>query len=523
MDFRSAAEEISRVEKGATEYEPPKGKTYRAERIVEFSPSEILDMEYGSAVAQYGRLEKILSASSMDVGLMGTGIKAEEAPPLPAEPSTAESEKVSEEMRKISASSARESEALFLPEVKEAAQKAMPKAAPLASAQAPKPSVEKEEELPLEFGEAPQAQAPAAPKKGIGAAKPAEKKAAPPEEKEEEELFLPPPPPEKMAPAPPELLRPRVPSAPAEREISEEVSPPPMISESPEKSAHETFTRIEQQFQAQVSGTGKAQKKVDVEGAKKRMMELTRELFKERSFDRREEIKKEIVMLKNLVAESREKGAGAASAPAGALFSAVRNDQDYEVSSAKKFLEELFSQRSKELSAAMREQMELKGREQAVEEYSRKMVTLEQKLTEIIDKYSVFLAAKHSFELSELASTGQFVNEAEKEKAEIKENYPHEFSVLKQRIGDEIHSSMGAAKDMLVEPTGDPKERALAHVRGAEDEDLLNFFQAKDPRTYDKYARGELNRAETLVLARRKMAQDLGLDEDTINKYFGVK
>ncbi len=529
MDFRSSVEDIASIEKNAAEYKPAKGEAYVAERQIEMSPQEILDMGYDEAINQYGRIEKIISASSMDVGLMGTGVQAE-APSgeLPQAETTPESVNAAAQMRSISAASARESEILTKPKEEKPAI-SLPQMLPGQKPAAPQASTHKA--LPAEefaaFPEEEKATAPAPPAASqlMRRKMPRE---APEEERKEEALpEAPSPIIEKMPPAPPREF---VPPAPREKQGAPlpEIQMPALLSESPERSAEATINRLEQQFQAQFApSAGKAAgagKKVDAEGAKKRMMELTRELFRERSFDRREEIKKEIVLLKNMIADAGVAPKAGSGAPAaGAFLTALKGSQDYEFSAAKKSIQESFDQNLKSLTSQMEMQIALEKKAEAVDSFEKNAVSLEQRLITILEKYQIFLTAKHNAELSALFAKGLSSAESEKMRETLRDRYAHEFASIKHTIGEEVHSKTQNAKEMLTEPAGDPKARAIAQVNRATEEELLNLLQSGDPRQYEKYARGELTRAEALTSARRRMAAQAGLDEDTINKHFGGK
>ena len=539
MDFRSSVEDIAAIEKNAAEYKPAKGEAYKAERQIEMSPQEILDMGYDEAINQYGRIEKIISASSMDVGLIGTGMRAE-APSgeVPQAETTPEGENAAAQMRSISAASARESEILTKPKEERPAisLQGQKPAAPQAPAQKAQPAGGAAAAFPEEE------KAPAAPVSPVSAPSPSSqlmrrkmpREEAPSEEKEmqKKEEFLPEAPApiiEKMPPAPPREF---VPPAPREKPGAPlpEIAMPPILSESPERSADATINRLEQQFQAQFApSAGKAAgagKKVDTEGAKKRMMELTRELFRERSFDRREEIKKEIVLLKNMIADAGvapKSGAGAGAPAAGAFLTALKGSQDYEFSAAKKSVQESFESNLKALTSQMEMQVALEKKAEAVDSFERNAVSLEQRLITILEKYQIFLTAKHNAELSALSAKGLSSADSEKMRETLRDRYAHEFASIKHTIGEEIHSKVQNSKETLTESAGDPKARGIAQVNRATEEELLNLLQSGDPRQYEKYARGELSRAEALASARRRMAAQAGLDEDTINTHFGGK
>ncbi len=547
MDFSAAIGEIARVEKSAIEYAPLKPGKEKVERLLEVSPPNIHEMEYEDIVNQYARLEKIIRVSSrMDMGL--GGIKAGKAPEaqVPAILKK-EAKAIEKEMKKISTESAKESKEIAAavqvePEARppisgpaieraraEEAAKMLPEVAHepahiQETVSIPSPPKEVEEEgkeeakevaPPPEITPVPEEIAPALPGEA-----PAEFKPVP--EKEPGPISLPEP-----EPAPiPEAI-PAAPRAPPEEVIEEGEQPalqiilPPILATSPLENAEKTIIRLETQLGAQM--TGKTTKKVDTKDTKKRMMELTRELFKERSMNRRAEIKKEIVALRAFLTESKGGKAVAGGLPKGSLFAAVKTEQEYELRDAKNKIQQIYEENQKRILSTMIAQRAVEHRGPAFETFSTNMVELEQRIIFLIEKYQVFLTAEHTAELSKLMARGQATDESKNLKAKIKEIYSHDFSSLKESIGEEIHSQLDTTRAALFEDAGDPQAVKLAQIANAPEETLFNLLQAKDSRTYEKYARGEIDRSEALLIARKFMAQEAGIDEDTIIKCFGNK
>ncbi|MFP3949548.1 MAG: hypothetical protein ACLFUZ_00430 [Candidatus Micrarchaeia archaeon] len=521
MDFSAAADEVSRVEGSAEEYKRPEIKKKRVERSLELSPQEIYELEYPDIVNQYNRLKKIISASRMDMGMFGKEPVEPAEPVRPAGKAKGKAREVEKEMKKISIERAREA----VRPAPVAEKKPPEKEAP------PKPAEPEIGPMPGEpEGPAPRKAPPPKPKKEkappapILPEKPAPKK---PKKITPPSVEKPPQPTEATEPVPeapePEVVSPEeAPPAPApEPGVIVEVPVPKELSESPVKEAEKTVDRLEKQLGAQM--TGKRKKKVDVEDTKKRMMELTRELFKERSTSRRAEIKKEIVALKGLISKSREGEAVSGGLPEGSLLDALKDEQKYELRDAKKKVESIYEKNHKKLLAELKDQRAIAHRGPAFDEFSSKLVELEQKLMELIDKYHPFLVAKHTAELSKLKAKGASTPESEKLKKKISMEYGHEFSEFKNSIGEEIHSQLESTRAVLFEDAGDPEAAKLSQISNAPEDSLFNLLQAKEPRLYDKYSRGEKSRAEALREARRLMAIEAGIDEDTINKRFGSK
>lgn len=529
MDFRAAIDEVSRVEQSASEYVPPKIERTKVERTLELSPPDIHEMEYPGILNQYTRMEKILSASQMDVEMFGEKNSPSPEPTQPAPKAVQnEAKEIEKEMKKISVEGKKEAE-VPLPlseELKtpEEVEPSVPSPAELERAKAAEAA-----EHPPELPKTTEIQ------ETIATPEEAPEPGQEPEEEEEivpEGELIPIPDDAPVPEVPIELPKPE--PAPVPAIIKKEILPGPQesgvpalnivfpaaLNESPLKKAEETITRLETQLGSQM--TGKTTKKVNLEDTKKRMMELTRELFKERSMDRRAEIKKEIVMLRGLLKGKGGKAA-AGGLPKGSLYTALKNEQEMEVKEAKNRIYSIYSENLKSLLAAMEAQRAVEHREPAFETFSKNIVHLEHTLMEIIERYQNYLTAKHSAELAKLKARGQSTPESETLKGTLKDFYSHDFSSLKNSIGEEIHSQLETKRAVLFEAAGDPDAMKLSQVASTSEESLFNLLQAKDSRTYDKYARGEIERSDALMIARKLMAKETGLDEDTINKRFGGK
>ncbi|MCP4648194.1 MAG: hypothetical protein GY852_10775, partial [bacterium] len=472
MDFRTAIDEVSQIEKSAGEYAPPKFEKMKAERSLELSPPDIHEMEYPDIIIQYTRMEKILRASRMDAGMFGEKNAPSPEPTKPAPKAVQkEAKEIEKEMKKISVEGKKEAEVPLPPpeELKppEEAEPSVPSPAELERAKAAEAAAH-----PPELPETEVQETIAPPEREEVA--PAPKPETPKEEVPEGELT--PIPDEEIASVPevPTEL-PELEPAPVLEPEPESGAPaldivfPAVLNESPLKKAEETMVRLETQLGGQM--TGKTTKKVDVGGTKKRMLELTRELFKERSMNRRAEIKKEIVMLRGLLKGKGGKAA-AGGLPKGSLYTALRDEQDMEVKEAKNRIHSIYSDNLKSLLSAMEAQRAVEHREPAFETFSKNLVHLEHSLTEIIDKYQNYLIAKHSAELAKLKARGQSTPESETLKGTLKDLYAHDFSSLKNSIGEGIHSQIETKKAVLFEEAGAPDAMMLSQVANTSEESL---------------------------------------------------
>ncbi|HNT60674.1 MAG TPA: hypothetical protein PKJ97_01715, partial [Candidatus Bilamarchaeaceae archaeon] len=267
---------------------------------------------------------------------------------------------------------------------------------------------------------------------------------------------------------------------------------PPILMVSPLEGATETVERIEKQFGSEV----KAGKKVDTEEVKKRMLELTRELFREKSNERREEIKKEIVALKTILSEAGKKAAGAA-APKADIMAVVRNDQEYELAAAKKAVNEAYERAFAPLVKYFEEEAALGKAADALPAFVSRAEQLREQVGGLASSYEKYLVGKHSSEFGQLEKKGKLKGAGEMaEKAA--DTYAAEFLSLRQAVWSDIDSEVEKRK---AEARGGP-------AAGFEtEEDLLALLQAEEPLEYSKYSRGEMAREEALAEARRIRAR----------------
>ncbi|MFA5412486.1 MAG: hypothetical protein WC350_04035 [Candidatus Micrarchaeia archaeon] len=464
MDFEEASQFVRAVEANALEYVMPEEEKAPAKRRIEFSPPEFSEMGYQEALALNGRVEKVITGAEMLMKLYGAEAKA--APPAPAAKKP-EGKKVSAVMEAM------------VPMKKEAEMPAAPREAPkppkmeaLAPVVEAVPEIEfeekKGEEGALEFEEEKGKRAKVE-ERWAGEARRREAPAAPPAAK-----------PTMRPSAAPEIA----------------IRVPPILMGSPADSAAETIERIEKQFGSEV----KVGKKVDKEEVKRRMLELTRELFREKSNERREEIKKEIVALKTILSETE--GGGKAK-PKADILSVVRNDQEYELSSAKKAVGEAYVNALAPLLKYFDEEAALGRAAEALPAFESRASQLKEQVAGLAAGYEKYLVGKHSEEFVRLAEKGKLEGAAGMAD-KIADTYSAEFFELRKSIASEIDAEAGKRKAEVGGNAG----------RGETEEDLLAYLQEEAPLVYGKYSRGEMARADAFAEARRLKARK-GINKGT--------
>ncbi|MEW5996628.1 MAG: hypothetical protein AB1657_03470 [Candidatus Micrarchaeota archaeon] len=434
MEFAEAAELVRMVEEKALEYELPAAPA-KAKKRLELSPAEYAEMSYAEALALYGRVEKVIAGAAMlQREIYGV---APEAPKPEAEVPIVVPARVPEKAA---------------PPRAEAKPPALP-APPLEM------EIERKEEKPAEVVEFEK-----------------------PEAKPREIIEVGPP----EAPRPPEAALPGIPGAAPE--VSLRI--PPVLMAPPAESAMETVEKLERQFGSEI----KAGAKMDREKAKKRMLELTRELFREKSIDRREEIKKEIVTLKNILAEAEGK-----AKPKADIFIVVKNDQEYELSSAKKAVSEGYESAFAPLLKYFDEEAALGRGAEALPALEEKASMLRGQVAALAADYGKYLAEKHVAELDELERKGKGTKEMAEMRVRLASAYAAEFGALRDSIWSEIDAALGKRR------AGAAPARAGAEEMS--DEELLAYLQTEEELAYERYSRGEMTRVEALAEARKKLRE----------------
>ena len=445
MEFAEAVEFVRKLEERALEYELPEAHA-KPKRRIEFSPQEYSDMSYAEALNLYGRVEKVIAGSAM-LQKEIYGVQPEAARSEPEVPVV------------VPAAVVPRREAA--PPRAEVARPAAPAHVPAAPVQ----GIAREEKKELEFEE----------KRPEEAALEFEKPHEAPKERPMEIEIAP-----MEAPRPPEEEKKPAKRPGAAPEVSLRI--PPVLMTSPTESAMDTVEKLEKQFGSEVKAGGKVNK----EDAKKRMLELTRELFREKSVDRREEIKKEIVGLKSILSEAEGK-----ARPKADIISVVRNDQEYEVSSAKKAIGEAYEGALAPLMRFYDDEAALGRGAEAMPALEDRAAKLREQVANLVGSYEAFLASKHSAELEELASRGKGTKDMDALRAELASTYAAQFAALKNSIWSEIDSAISKRK-------GGTEEMG--------DEELLAYLQYEEPVDYQRYSRGEMTRVQALSEARKKIA-----------------
>jgi len=533
-DFSAAVEEAREVEKSAQPYTGFKGKIEVA-KVLDLAPADYADYTYDDLMNLYEKVGKIIKT---------TGMEAYRAAPAPAAPVTpaarkemaARKEEVETRVKELTSEALTRAE-----EIGKELEKPIEK-----KPEAVKPEERKPEEIEFESlmpqsielerpkeeekkEEKPPQRAPQEIEFEIleGKEKEEEEKKEglelekeKPQEKEAREAL-------RQRPAPP-TARPAM--APPERPVA---AVPPVLRERAEEAASKRYGEIEQQITSTLGG------EMDEASLKKKMLELTKELFKEKSFNRREQMKLEITVIKDLLARKVRKpakGAGAESEAKGSMLDTLISTQKTEIASTK---DKLLTNYKTQIEAIRREfqqsigqlpEADQGGRKAAFESMVFKLTSLDEQLPQAVLKYQDYLREKHQSELRKFRSSlgkgeEKLAADAETRLADIEEGYAKEFATARAIVKKQVEmltESMGRAVFGKEEvPVKEAKVQDLvAEINETDEGTLLYFLHSKDPEFYKRYERKHVSRQEAVFRAKELMAREKGLSDDMVRRYF---
>jgi len=526
-EFDAAIEDAKRMEKKLLEYAPYEGDI-AIERTMDLEPKEYVDLNYSDLLNLYERSRKIISTA-------GLGILAkteEEATPK------AESVEVESKLREMTSETLKTAEEVAKEPI------ALEREAP-PQAEAPKAEAVSAKEAVIQFETRPAERM----EFEIEKEKPSqielekeEPKAPQPArfemEGEKEKPTPSPPSPLPSAIAPARVEEARI-EAPVERKVIV-AAVPPALRESPDKAAAKRYEQMEEQIRAAVG------EKADEMTLKKKMLDLTKELFKEKTTGRREEIKLQITVLKNMLAGI--KAGGTRPAPkkgeeAGEthlkLFDTIMSTQQGELAQTKDTIIDSYNKQIASIKKKFYEDVsgtdDPAKRKQTFEAFVFSVESLVEQLPEVLGKYKEFTSKKHAAELEKVLDS---LGPEEKEmKAKVKErldhvrgNYDQEFASVKGILAKSVENLIEVAgSEILKKPqaSGKPKEaeesayEIVKEINETDEGTLLYFLHTREPEYYKRYERKTLSKAEAIFKAKELMAKDKGLGADIVKKYFG--
>jgi hypothetical protein len=495
--FQTAIEDAKKLEKKILEYNPYTGEIV-LEKGLDLDPEDFVDLTYNDLVKEYERAQKILKTRAM-------GIFAKEEAGAKV---TVESAEVETKLRQMTTETLERAEAVAKePSVEEKPPEIeleKPEPEKPAEIELERPVEEKPPEIELEKIE---------PEKPVGAPE-IELEKPEPEKPAEIELERPVEVPEI------ELEKPE-PEKPAEVKIV-----PPALRETPDAAAEKKYRQIEEQI------TSILGEKADEFAMKKKMLELTKQLFKEKSYDKRAEIKIQIRVLKDMLTAAKEGKVPKKAKAETTMLKSLISTQQSEIAQSKDTIIGSHKDKVNEIKKKFYEDVaEAEGMATKKEIYDNfvfQVETIVEQLPREVSKHEEFAKTKHKAEIQKLKDSTKdkkSVAACEERLSHIEKNYGKEFSSIKKIIGKEIDSLIEVTgSDIFKKPEEKPKEKdvlsIVKDINETDDGTLLYFLHSKDLNYYRKYERKQISKAEAIAHAKALMAKDRGMSPKDVKKYF---
>lgn len=490
-DFFAALELTKKIERNMLPYAPFEGKIDIV-KTIDLYPKEYENLSYEDLLNAYKRVEKIIKAPKMEIYTSTT-------PPQVEKKIEEKKEEIESKVKEITVTTLEQTEEMKV-------------VAPVE--EMPKLPEEKHEEKPkeseLDFGIL-EFEKPPVEKKLEFEKPPVEKKV---------EIEKPPPPPEKKLPEP--------------EEVQKEVSPPiPSVLEAAAAEAASTkYSEIEEYFKREWGG------EIDERKIKKKMLELTKELFKEKSVKARERIKREVVVLKGMLAKikvPKKKAKIRKASYSAALLETLTGTQEAELSTTKDAVASEISKKAEELkkafydSIARIDESNEDARKAEYEKFVFQITTLSEQLPAILSQREEYLVKKHCNEIENFINglpeeETQLRKTAESRINSIAELYRKAFDTIKEMQAKKIESIIDiAGREVFKERETEEEGIAtvLYEIEETDDATLLYYLHSKNPDFYKKYERKHVSKSEALQAAKILMAKEKGLSDSAISKYFG--
>jgi len=520
-DFSSLVDEARSLEKKALEYKAYDGQIVLSKDL-DLSPKEFADYSYIDLVNLYQRAEKIISAYGLD-------IYKEKAPSARvAKEMAAKTQEIESKVKEITGEALKSAEEVG----KELKEKPIEqKVEEKAPAPKPKEEIEFEKIAPEEFefeGLVEEEEKPEIEIEREGQPLEREIEIEKPEEekpqKTEPEMEIEKPK-EMEAQKPPEIIEPPLKKAP-------KAVVPPLLRERAEKAGSRKFDEIEGQIMASLG------EKVDEASLKKKMLELTKELFKTKSVERRERIKVEITVLKNMLkkkVKAPKKGKEAEEAR-GRILDTLVSSQMKELAATKDKILTNYKHHIEELKTNFQDTVsglpedDAEGRKKAYEKMVFELTALSEQLPQNILKYQKYLRDKHETEIKKLKDSLEQKEEklaklAADRLGTIDDEYAKEFSSARAIVRKQIDTVIETTSGMAFKAEKIPKKKAqvqelVREINEMDEGTLLYFLHSKDAEFYKKYERKHLSKQEAIFRAKALMAKEKGLSDDMVSKYF---
>jgi hypothetical protein len=512
-EFEAAIESAKRMEKKIMEYSPYAGEI-ELEQTMDMEPVEFVDLTYQELLNEYNRSQKILSTRRM--GIYATG-EQEEAKV------SAESAEVESKLKAMTDKTLKQAEEVAKEPTIEMER----------PAEAPMEEIPSEPAAPeIEF-EKPDT----GPEIEFEKPEPVRKQVQEPGEIEIPEIEQPEPAKEMPQPAEepePKAPEPLAPVEPAARPMAKPSPPPALRGKTPSQAADERYQRMEDQIRSMLG------EKPDELELKKKMLELTKQLFKEKSYNKRAEIKVQITVLKNMLVQVKEggkpSGRGKKDETYSNLFQTMLATEQAEVAQTKDKVVNTYNKKVEEVKKKFYEELSAadasEKRKEVYESFVFNVTQLVEQLPAVIAEQEEFVRNKHIGELEKLKSSVQDKDKktlglVEERLEYVTNNYTKEFGAIKRIVGSQIDTLIEVTgADIFKEPEEKKTDKAatdreiVKDINETDEGTLLYFLHSNDADYYRKYERKQISKAEAICKARALMAKDRGLGDAAVKKYF---
>jgi hypothetical protein len=525
--FVDAVSEAKRLEKKLVEYEPYQDEIHIS-RTMDMEPRDYMDLTYPDMVNLYERNQKIIST-------VGLGILTDKAQATAPAATPVKTGEVEIRLRQMTTETLQKAEEVAKEQI------SLEREAP-----PPAPVEEKHKETQIEFEERPASRMPEEEKIEIEREeRPApeiEEEKRPTVEKEEAE--------EKAAPhpvveRPPERPLPKVlgreegpkVEAPLERRLIV-ATVPPALKENPNQAAARRYSQMKEQIVATLGESA------DEATIKKKMLELTKQLFKEKITSKREEIKLQITALKNMLAGTYAGGRAVAGAKKkeattnARMFQSMLESQQEELAQTKDSIIDSYNKQVSGIRKKFYDDIatteDPMQRKKIFEGFAFSITTIVEQLPDVVAKYMDFTTKKHTAEMGKL---GDSLADGEKDTrkavedrlASIKKGYGDEFASVKDMIARDIGNLIDKAGTEILHKAGEEKPAPseskardlITEINETDEGTLLYYLHTNDTEYYKRYERKQLAKAEALLRAKQLIAKEKGLSDSVVNKFFG--
>ena len=523
--FEGAVSEARRLEKKLVEYAPYQEEVHIG-RTLDLEPREYMDLSYNDMVNLYERNQKIISTAGMGI----LAAKAEEAVPT-----TAKTGEVESKLREMTTETLQKAEEVGHEPI------VLEREAVLEKEETQKPVqhiefeeraatevAEKEEEPELEKEE-PQMRAPELEEEKEAAAEHEEKQA----ETEKPTLT------EAKAPErplPKTLTRGEGPEVEVPERKVLVAAVPPALMENPDQAGARRYAQMKEQITAAVG------ENADEATIKKKMLELTKQLFKEKMTSKREEIKLQITALKNMLSAAPAGGRTAVSKKKetgtnARIFQSMADAQQTELAHTKDSIIDSYNKQVAEIRRRFYDNIATTedpvARKKIFESFMFSVTSLVEQLPDVLAKYKEFTSKKHAAEMEKLAGS---LEEDEKDirkavegrLAIIRKGYESDFTSVKDMIARDIENLIEKTGTDVLKAEGEKPaaseakaQEIVAGINETDEGTLLYYLHSKDAEYYKRYERKQLAKAEALLRAKQLMAKEKGLSDSMAKKFFG--